>query len=304
LIKQNNNRYKFTPVVFIDIIGNIPPAKLVRVPGIIHDIDAAARQFTLCFIHDDVNVLHYDSGSCITVSVSRNTSLVDADRNGRPLSFEALKVRDRVTAIGFFSGTLCAQYDNKDLCKVLDAVVIERGEFEKIKGTILSPVDMTTEPYAFDLKRDPGQLPPVTGDEIKVLLQDDTKIFSVKHGELVNASSLEPGDPVEIDGIYLDTNFDSEPDVINAVFILVDLAKKLSGTIFDINYITMTFNLSPINKCVQVPDYAQIYLINKIDNSSEIVDILGLSGGMQTDVYGYEYDNSGCLKAKSIIAFE
>ena len=308
LIKQNNNGYKFDPVVFIDIIGNIPPAKLVRVPGIIHAIDAAAGEFTLCFMRDDdVNVLHYDSGSCITVSVSRNTSLFDAASNGRPISFMDLKVRDSVTAIGFFSRTLCAQYNANDSCKVLDAVVVERGAFEKIKGTILSPVDVTTEPYTFNLKRDPGQLPPVTGDEIKVLLQDGTKIFSVKHGELVNAGSLQPGDPVEIDGVYLDTipdPPDNEPDVINAVFILVDLAKKLSGTIMDINYIMMTFDLSPINKCVYVPDYAQIYLINNIDNSSEIIDILGLSNGMQTDVYGYEYDNSGCLKAKSIIAFE
>jgi hypothetical protein len=303
LIKQNNNRYKFDPVVFIEITGNLPPAKLLRVPGIIHDIDAGTGEFTLCFLHDDVNVTNYDYRDCITVSVSRNTSIFDADTNGRPASFMDLAVRDRVTAIGFFSRALCAQYDDQDSCKVLDAVVIEIGTFEKITGTILSPVDMTTTPYTFDLGLDPGQLP-VTGDQIKVLLQDTAKIFSVKHGDLVNVSSLQPGDPVEIDGISLDTNADNEPDVINAVFILVDLAKKLSGTIMDIDYRNTTFDLTPGSDCIKVPDYAQIYLVNSPISSSEMIDILGLANGMQADVYGYEYDSSGCLNAKSIIAFE
>lgn len=306
ILNKNKNGYKFDPVIFIEITGNLPPAtRLLRVPGIIHDIDAAAGEFTLCFLQDDVNVLQYDPGSCITVSVSRNTSLFDAATNGRPISFLDLRVRDSVTVIGFFSGRFCALYDeNNNLCKMLDAVVVERGTFIRIKGTVLSPVDMTATPYTFDLQLDPGQAPFPDG-QIKVLLQDTAKIYSVKLGDLVGAAALMPGDPVEIDGIPLDLISDplNEPDSLNAVFVLVDLAKKLSGTIMDIDYQNMTFDLGPINQCIYVPVSAQIYRIDSLDNSSEIIDILGLSNGMQADVYGYEYDMSGCLKAETIIAF-
>jgi hypothetical protein len=314
LIKQNNNKYKFDPVVFIDIIDSLPSAKLVRVGGMIHDIDEAAGMFTLCPVRiEGTNDMDYDDGSCIIVSVSEDTSLFDADTNGRPASFEDLMVRDSVTAIGFFSRMTCPSEDHnnfdgndnhdRDSCKVLDAVVVEIGAFEKIKGTILSAVDTSTQPYTFALELDPGQLP-VTGNEIDVLLQDDTKIFSVKNGELVRMDSLVPGRPVEIDGISLDTNSDSEPDIINAVFILIELAEKLSGEIADINYRNMTFNLGLVNDCVHIPEDAKIYLIDNIENSSEIIDIGGLSRGMQVDAYGYEYDSSGCLEATTIIAFE
>jgi hypothetical protein len=313
LIKQNPNRYKFDPVVFVEITGDIPPSKLMRVPGIIHERDASAGEFTLCFIRDDVSVMDYDYGSCITVSVSRNTSIFDAATNGRPASFVDLAVRDHVTAIGFFSRALCAQYDEQDSCKVLDAAVVEIGEFEKIKGTVITPVDMTTTPYEFELQRHPGQLPLVAGDKIKVLLQTSAKIYSVKDGQMVDPSLLIRGDAVEIDGIYLfPSDPAAEPYAINAVFMLVDLAKKLSGIITEIRDSSKTFDLnvgsvtSPIIYCVQVPEYAQIYLVNNLRNSSDIIDILGLSPEMRADVYGYEYDTSGsgCLKAETIIAFE
>jgi len=315
LIKQNNNRYKFDPVVFIDIIGNLPPDKLVRVPGIIHHIDEAARQFTLCPITvEGLTELHHDNDSCITVSVLNDTSIFHADSNGRPASFEDLKLRDRVTAIGFFSRMSCPYNDHddsdsdfdhdNDACRVLDAVVVEIGEFQKIKGTVLTEVDTTTEPYSFMLTLNPGQLP-VTGDQIKVVLQDDTKIYSVKHGELVDWRSLVPGSSVEIDGIALDSDDpDTEPDFINAVFILIDLTNKLSGVIMEIDYRAKTFRIDGVHDCVAVPDDAQIYLIKKAENSSALIDILGLSDGMQADVYGHEYDTGGCFKAKSIIAFE
>jgi hypothetical protein len=308
ILNKNKNGYKFDPVIFVKITGNLPPAtRLLRIPGIIHDIDAAAGEFTLCFLQDDVNVLQYDPGSCITVSVSRNTSLFDARGDGSPIRFSDLRVRDSVTVIGFFSGRFCAQYNaNNNSCKMLDAVVVERGTFIRIKGTVLSPVDMTAIPYTFDLQLDPGQAPFPDG-QIKVLLQDTAKIYSVKLGDLVGAAALMPGDPVEIDGIPLDMIPDplNEPDSMNGVFVLVDLAKKLSGAIMNIDYRNMTFDLSLINACVYVPGSAQIYLINNLDNSSEIIDILGLSNGMEADVYGYDYDTvSGCLNAKTIIAFE
>ena len=312
LIKQNPNKYKFAPVVFIDIIGNLPPARIVRVPGIIHHIDDAARQFTLCPITvEGINETYHDVDSCVTVSVLRTTSIFNAATNGRPALFEDLKLRASVTAIGFFSRMSCPSNDlqsadfydhDDDACRVLDAAVVEIGEFQKIKGTVQSEVDTTTEPYSFMLTLDPGQLP-VTGDQIKVVLQDDTKLYSVKQGRLVDWRSLEPGSPVEIDGIALDSGGpDAEPDFINAVFILIDLTKKLSGVIIDMDYRNMTFGLDGVHDCVAVPEDAQIYLIKKAQSSSALIDILGLSEGMQADVYGH--DSAGCFNATSIIAFE
>ena len=302
ILNENKKSYKFDPVIFIDIRETFPPAKLLRVSGIVHDIKPDARRFTLCIADDDE--YGHDNDRCIIVSVSDDTSIFDADNEGNPAAFEDIMVGDEVTAIGFHHEMFCpAHYDDDDheACKMtLSAIVVEIGNFQRIKGHILagdnrdSPV---SDDNTFDLSIDSNHV-------ITVQLQDDTKIFSLKKGKLVDESSLKAGEAIELDGIPLDRNGDQIPDEINAAFILMDLEIKLSGVISEKNYANQTIYLTSGIECIKTTTNTQIYLIDTSEHSSKMIDFSDLQDGMHVDAYGYDYNDTHCLIANTVLAFE
>jgi hypothetical protein len=182
----------------------------------------------------------------------------------------------------------------------LSAIVVEIGNFQRIKGHIL-PGDNRDSPVSgdntFDLAIDPNRV-------ITVQLQDDTRIFSLKKGKLVDESSLKAGEAIELDGIPLDRNGDQIPDEINAAFILMDLEVKLSGVISEKNYANQTIYLTSGTECIKTTTNTQVYLIDTSEHSSKMIDFSDLQEGMQVDAYGYDYDDTRCLIANTVLAFE
>jgi hypothetical protein len=292
-LDENKNKYIFRPVIFIDIIdGTVPQDKLVRVKGVIRDIDEVNRKITLCLEESD-------NDCCVTIYVNDETSFFSSEPEGSPIEFEELAVGDTVTVIGFYSGSsswIHEKSEDKDensSCSMgLDALVIERGEFLKLRGTIASPVD--------------------TENPVIVQLQSGTKLYAwngsllreIKENEL---DQIEEGQTAEVNGILL---LDPEPDILNAAFVLIDTSivtkQRLSGEIADKDNSAKTFNLITMSGivCVQAV-YADIFLIQKTDHTYESIRIsfMDLSNGQQVDLYGTHVSNE-CFEADTIIVFE
>jgi hypothetical protein len=309
--KKSKNIYQFRPVVFIKIIKDIQLDDLIRASGIVRDIDFADNQFTLC-MNDETDGMDNDDGNddrcCITVSVSPDTSFFDADANGRAVDFEDLMVRDEATVLGFYQTHSSSMDDRDESCHMmLDASVVEIGEFSKLKGTIFKDPDFLEE---LRFRFDPGQ-GYGTGTEVTLLIQDDTKVYSASLGAFIDDWTEEDivDKSSEIDGILLLS--DSNPDSLVAAFILIDEtippSVRLSGEIDNINDRDRTFDLvlsSSDTVCVDVPEDADIFLIRGLGSSEEI-DFMDLKNGLTVDLYE-DPDHSGadCFVPKTIIAFE
>jgi hypothetical protein len=103
--ETGSGKYQFRPVVFVDVITEALFGKLVRLHGVIEDIDPEDREFKLC--ETDVPVRLKDdeedhqTRGCVQVDVVRGTSVFD--ENGQPvLSFRDLVEGEEATVYGRF----------------------------------------------------------------------------------------------------------------------------------------------------------------------------------------------------------
>ena len=313
-LDENRNRYNFRPVVFIDIIEDVPPEKLLRMKGIVLDIDLINKKFRLCPDKNDVDSYtgssNYDNNNdscCITVYVSDDTSFFSSENEGHPVPFEGLPEGSSSSIIGFYKTDSYMNDDSKSCNLGLDAIVVETGNFIKLTGTIVSEVNSVT--HQFDFHVDPNQAVGSV-NPIKVALQEGTKVYSTR-GVALEKSELKVNIMAEIDGkIILDPD-PIVPDVLNAAFVSVDTDSitldKLSGEIDNINDSAGTFDLITTDKtvCVEVTDDVQIFLIKENGTLvSQMITFQALDNGNQVDIYDGNNSTSGCFIANTIIAFE
>lgn len=301
---SNPVKYNFRPVVFIDIIGDIEQGKLIRIKGIVRDIDRTHNTFKLCPDNSDIESYHSTNNNenntecCITVHVSNNTSFFDISVHGNPVTFGDLTEESSATVIG------SRNIENNSCSMGLDAIVVEIGDFVKLMGTIRSVVGSDDR---FDFMVDPDQ-EYESPDPISVQLQLGTKIYS-SSGDLLTKDHIEPDKRAEIDGKIISES--SGPDTLNAAFMsIMDIAalEKLSGEISNINYTSMTFDLIKTTgtDCVEVGADTQIFWVTESTNSytSELIGFSELGNGNKADLYGTKYNIiSGCFLPDTIIAF-
>jgi hypothetical protein len=302
-LDENKKWYNFRPVIFINIIEDVLPEKMLRVKGIVRDIDLANNTFRLCPDKNDSD--SYDGAGdddnsdscCITVYVSDDTSFFDSEEDGHPIPFEDLEEGSSSTVIGFYKADSSIDNDSNSCKMGLDAIVVQTGGFLKITGSIASDVNTDTDQFNFEV--DPDQ---AVGSEkpITVQLQEGTKIYSTM-GVALNENAIKKYRRAEIDGKLM--------DVLNATFISVDtnpvILGKLSGEIDNINDSAKTFDLITTDDtvCVEVSDSVQIFLITEGDSlESRMITFQELDNGNQVDIYGSS--SSGCFAADTIIAFE
>jgi hypothetical protein len=328
-----NGIYMFRPVVFIDILkGIFDTDKLVRLKGFVRNLDKATETFALCptsetpywptsALYDegrDDDLKHLNN-RCVTVDASEGTSIFNSD--GNPADFSALDEDDFVTVTGYFR-TIKSNggeddnndvlYMNDDEMLILDAEVIEIGDFQQLSGTIISSPDIGGE---FDFVLDPGQGVVVDNDIVTVQLQNGTKIFS-DTGDPLDESSLngvspENPLPATIDGVLIIS--DLEPDLLKSSLIILDadgsaVTEKLEGTISNINYPEHTFDLilSPTETiCVQASEKTHIFLVLELAQTleSEYIGFNELMNGQSAEVYGH-FDSSytDCFITSDILA--
>ncbi|MGD8833257.1 MAG: DUF4382 domain-containing protein, partial [Pseudomonadales bacterium] len=102
-------KWRFRPVVFVDIQQLKALEGLMRLSGTVGDIDAENNQFDLCEVDTQ---LHTDTNGCIPINVGDETSLFG--ENGEPIAFDDLATGDPVTAYGFAVVVQSAHDDDSD----------------------------------------------------------------------------------------------------------------------------------------------------------------------------------------------
>ncbi len=312
-LDENKNKYNFRPVVFIDIIENVPPEKLLRIKGIVHDIDLINKTFRLCPDNNDLDSYNgasddvNNNGCCITVYVSDDTSFFSSEDGGQPIPFKDLAEGSSAAAIGFYKTDSSINAESESCRLGLDAIVVQTGNFFKLTGTIKSDVDPVTD--QFDFQVDPDQAVESV-NPITVELQEGTKIYSTM-GAALDESAIQENRRAEIDGKMVLASDPSLPDLLKATFISVDLDSilldKLSGEIDNINHNAGTFDIitSVETLCVEIADDAQIFLITEDGTLvSQMITFEDLDNGIQVDIYGSNNSASGCFAADTVIAFE
>ncbi|MDX1762770.1 MAG: DUF4382 domain-containing protein [bacterium] len=324
----HKDRYKFRPVVFIDILDGIMTGKHVTLEGIVREIDPDNEIFTLCptdTVFWNVQTAsaddHYDddpdhvSERCVTVNAA-DASIFD--ENGDPADFDALMDGDFVTASGLLRAFSDENDDsddsddsgdngsyNEDHELILDAEVIriripEEDDFLKLKGEVLTAPSGTD---AFEFALDPGQN--VEGD-LTVELQPGTRIYS-REGDPLDATQIVPGLSATVQGTLVTST--TEGAILKATRVVLDTSEpsgEYDGTISGINDDHRTFDLDLTeggSLCVTASD-AHVFLSATGSDGLKIesADFDHLENGLGARVFGHINDATGCLVADDIFA--
>ncbi len=324
--KTGNGKYIFRPVVFIDILKGIFDAdKLVRLEGFVRNLDTATETFALCptsetpywptsalYDEDRDDDLKHLNNRCVTVDAAVGTSIFESD--GNPAGFPALDEDDFVTVIGYFR-TIKSNggeddnndvlYMNDDEMLILDAEVIEIGEFLTLDGTILPPLDLDRDADGFQMLLDPGQ-GFEEGSRLLIQIEEGAKIFS-KMGDPLDISSLEEGDHIIVDGVL--GAEDIYPPLFHTALIILDISvapelTNIEGTAFNVDDENRTFDLILSETelvCVKAPMETLIFLTTG-ELGTEIegnVPFEYLDDGDKVEIRGY-YDATDCFVADTI----
>jgi hypothetical protein len=312
----SGEKYIVRPVVFVDILDHISRGKLVRLHGLVKDIDLRNMTFNLCParkvkhadspFHDDyVDADNYVT-RCVQIHNSPSTSYFD--NNGDQVRFTALAEGFFVTAIGHLRvfPTITESGGDGPHRIGLEAILIEWGRFLRLKGMVESLPDGLTKRFDFELAD--GQGFPA-GTSIEVELQIGTKVYS-RNGVELTESDIEVGLKAKIDGVLILSDID--PDYLKAALVLLRRdahpgAEKLEGLISGLDPPAMSLNLfdpdTSTTTCVELTEHTNIFLITNTATgyTCEEIDIWSLSLRQSVKIFGY-YDSAGCFVADTILA--
>lgn len=333
IVETGNGKYKFRPVVFVNIISDEAPGKLLRINGIIHEIDHEKDEFEICSLN--INLLlrtaeEESETTCVDVRYDDNTAIFDA--SGSPTSPEDLSDGDKATVIGRVrinddsnDDDDCddvVHHDDDDNCDdvvhhdddddrydlegmYIQALVIELGAsiHRGLDGITLTGAD---DRHLFDMSINPGQ--GITeGSQVTVLIQRSTKIVN-KMGHEFPKSSIKKDMEISVDGLLQLS--DTEPALLLAELIVIDtetsFTEKRSGVIGPIPDNVCGFNLQTNkgDRSVSVSDNTKVLRVTDTDGrqTSEIIHPDDLKDGDVIDVYGH-YDEQGCFAGEAIVVF-
>lgn len=307
LIQQGNGAYRFRPVVFVDVLTDQIIGKLVRVTGVVADVDEDEDDFKLCRTgmavesdddHDDAGSSHDDDdvGSshdddykhCIEVRGNTGTAYFNA--NGDALNEVMLVEGEPMTVLGYFRSL--AHHDIG-----LDAQVIElgaAGTFQQYTG-VVDELDLANNTFTM---RDSSD------NLLSVAFADVSKFFAMS-GEPLTANDLRSGSTVKVDGVLY-----AVERLIKAAAIFIDTVppsvEQLTGTISSLHDDMRGFDMSDAvlgDVCVRLNADSNIYQLTLVGDSfsSEAVGFARLQLSQHVEVYG-AFNQTGCFIAENILA--
>jgi len=318
----NGMKWKFRPVVFVDIFTANVPDRLVRLTGVIENIATEPDRFDLCESHVVSRPLNGDSGprvmtadnddngddngngdngdrdSCVEIRVVEGTSIFLAE--AVPGTFEELEEGRMATVLGRFL------FSGEDLRVLAELVQQDPDTVERVSGTIASKV---TE-GVFEFEVDPDQIADLPEDLIDVLIQKGTKIYS-RSGKL-----LEPeDDPIQLGRSARVVGFvdltEGEEQIYSTV-IVVDLSedplKSTSGFFLSWEVtgpLEMELDADPEIVCV--PEDADVYLGQIVEGDLQFKKVPDPSVFRRniTEVTALGRTNAeDCLEASTVIGFD
>jgi hypothetical protein len=317
IVETGNGKYVFRPVVFVNILSDGASGKLIRIHGVIKNLDRVAGEFEICSL--EINLLPSadvidDEITCVDVQFNDDTAIFTP--NCTFCTPEDLFNDERATVIGQLRRNdddevehheADGDENHHDLDGVfIEALVIEIGPDgidNILDGIALTTVD---DRFLFDMSIDSGQ-GYTEGSQLTIQILPETKIVQTD-GSIIPITAIKAGVPLSIKGdIQL---YDTAPAVLLAKLIVVDtkagIVRKESGTIslipdnicgfyLDTGTETVDLSVRAENKSTQV---LRVY-----DNGSEIILVEDLKEGNSVNVYGQD-DDQGCFAADLIVVFE
>jgi hypothetical protein len=303
IVQTGNGKYKVRPVVKVNFTDGGLPDKLARLEGRVAEIlDPVAGSFVLCALDNPDN--------CLTINLAGDGCVLD--EAGQVTTFDAVSVDQMVTVIGRYrhesdddgdsdsdsdsdsDNDSDSDSDGVDVDVEIDAIVIELGDASQVRGTINSKPDDNGQFLLID--RD--------GREITVELQKDcTRVFG-PDGEITDATMLQIGTGVEVEGVVIEPDEESEPVLLRAAIILLDSDdedEQLSGSIAepleDPSFVLVT---AGGDVCVVLEEEAVVTL--KSADGSEMTSgvFADLEVGQVTDAYG-ALGLDGCFQANELV---
>jgi hypothetical protein len=291
-----SGKYKFRPVVFVDVFAGSIPGRLVQLSGKIFELDSDAMSFQLCDTHwvsRPVGALDDERDGCVEILVTPDTSIFLAD--AVPGAFADLRNEYAATVLGRF-------VRNGEQLRVKAEVVQQDPDtLETLRGVVASAVSGDE----FDLELDPDQ--GVDAESVVVVLQDGTKIFT-PDGEELDEDDIQPDERAKVTGAVEI----ADPDTLvhsTVIFLRLELEEleRISGVVSSWDAPTRTLWIEEddgSNRCAEVPEDAEVFLAAREGDhiGFEPVDPSELAPG--TDVTAFGTSGDPCLAARTVIGFE
>jgi len=320
----NGMKYKFRPVVFVDIYTANVPDRLVRLTGTIENIASDPDRFDLCDTHVVSRPLNGDSGprmmtadnddngdddngngddgdrdTCVEIRVVDDTSIFL--KEAVPGEFADLEEGRTATVLGRFL------FSGEELRVIAELVQQDPDTVEKVSGTIASKVTAGV----FDLKVDSAQIADLPEDLIAVLMQKGVKVYS-RRGELLDPADepIQVGRGARVVG-FVDLTKAGE-EHIDATVIVVDLTddplENTSGTYLSWNETELEMQLvvDSDSEFVCVPRDASVFLGQIVEGRIQFKEVPDPSVFTRnvTEVTALGRTNAeDCLEASTVIGF-
>lgn len=276
VVQTGNGKYRLRPVVRVEFRLDGLPDELVRIEGRIASVaDGDPGSFVLCSL-DNPDV-------CLDVSLAEGACVFDEDGMPiDPIDETTLAVDDMVVVIGTYSD------GDGDGNPGLDAIIVEKGLAEQVKGIVTAAPDAD----GLFLLIDRG------GVQITVELQPGcTKIFGA-NGEVLTPDALQVGQGIEVEGVT-----SGDPAAFRAALIVLDSGddpEQLSGTIampIDDPEFVLSTATGDVDVCVNAG--ATITVI--ADGSSTDGSFADIQEGRTAYVFGELDMTDGCFDADDVV---
>jgi len=282
IVKTGNGKYKFRPVVFIDVITPEFSGKLVRHSGFIRTLDLDNSSFNLCANAEATkSTVEALTELCLLVR-STEASLFDA--NGDAVVLGDLGNGQFVTVIGYL------QPHNANSDSVIEygqmlAQVIHAGDqenFTVVDGEVESEVDAEN---TFSLMLEDQT-------SLSVLLQSGTKVF-LRDGTVANVDLIEIGSMMEVHGVF-DAN---DATLLKATLIIVEPQadaeqEKLAGAVLEIfsDPASLTMATDNGDRTVLIAEETVVLSVDTTSETSfsEMSSLANISQDDRIEVYGVE----------------
>lgn len=322
IVGTGNGSHRFRPVVFVDIDEHAVPQGLIRVSGIVGQINEDPDWFDLC----DLDV-HVDSSTdgCIRVNVDDATAFFDGA--GQPQGGDELMQDETVTVFAEAIAVPLADDDDStdddgtdddsaddDTIRMvqLSAFVVHEGDpadVLSLDGTAQNTV--TADAFQFEV--DAGQELPES--VIDVLLHDSTRILWAEDLSEVDRSAIDAGVLAEVSGM-LQPGIPEDPQQLSAALIVIDGTEpatgltELEGTVQSVDTDSFTMfaeNEEPAgDRCVApLADARYLVVMDSEEGADHTeVDADYLEAGQAVSVFGAYAAGGDCFEADTIIIDE
>jgi hypothetical protein len=336
--RAGNGKWLFRPVIFVKILDALTDGRLVRMHGMVENMDADGGTFDLChprrplawikairkhgdrhhpegdvevpatFDHDGERPERPDEGEetdrpwmkrCTNIVLVDDPSIFD--ENGEPARVGAIENGDRVSIVG-----RATRGDERRLAVLTKLVLIgPHGTFAHLRGHVASEYDEASDQFDFAIAPRQGF---DDGSEITVQLYDQSLLYS-RTGMALEREHIEVDLRARTTGVI---SLSNEGNVIRTAVLILDVedetTDKLEGLLHEVDPEARTLWLKIEGNdeatCVDVPKYAKVIEVDADAGTADEVELDELELGSETHVFGHPGREEGsCFVGQVVLSF-